>query len=146
MAEARSSSQSTPSSLPMDKPNSYPGERMGLPRSGPRSIGRAGRRIAAFAIDIAIGALISYRFFGYDRWASLIIFAVLQIVFLIFASGSVGHLIMGLRVVPIRSGWIGVWRPVVRTVLLSVAVPALIWDKDHRGMHDRIAGTVLVRR
>lgn len=146
MAEARSSSQGTPLNLSNDPAGHYPGERMGLPRSGPRSIAKAGRRIAAFAIDIAIGALISYRFFDYDRWASLIIFAVLQIVFLICASGSIGHLILGMRVVPVRNGWIGFWRPVVRTVLLSVAIPALIWDKDHRGMHDRIAGTVLVRR
>jgi hypothetical protein len=35
---------------------------------------------------------------------------------------------------------------VVRTVLLCLIVPALIIDRDSRGAHDRIAGTVLVRR
>jgi len=25
-------------------------------------------------------------------------------------------------------------------------IPALIWDLDQRGMHDRLVGTVLVRR
>jgi len=30
--------------------------------------------------------------------------------------------------------------------MLSIAVPALIWNADQRGMHDLVAGTVLVRR
>jgi hypothetical protein len=34
----------------------------------------------------------------------------------------------------------------VRTVLLCLAVPALIWDRDQRGLHDKAAQTVLVRR
>jgi uncharacterized RDD family membrane protein YckC len=33
----------------------------------------------------------------------------------------------------------------VRTVLLAVVIPALIWDRDTRGFHDKIAGTVPVR-
>jgi hypothetical protein len=33
----------------------------------------------------------------------------------------------------------------VRTALLCLAIPALIWDADHRGLHDRVAGTMLVR-
>jgi len=35
---------------------------------------------------------------------------------------------------------------VIRTVLLCLFIPAVIWDRDQRGMHDRLAGTVLVRR
>ncbi len=70
----------------------------------------------------------------------------MQVVFLILASGSIGHLLLGMRVVPLTPGWIGVWRPIVRTVLLAMLVPALIADRDRRGLHDRLAGTVLVRR
>jgi hypothetical protein len=33
----------------------------------------------------------------------------------------------------------------VRSVLLMIVIPALVWDSDHRGFHDKIAGTVLVR-
>ncbi|MFM9918208.1 RDD family protein [Lacisediminihabitans sp. H27-G8] len=136
MAEPRTSAQSS----------DWPGRHFGLPATGPRSIARFGRRLAAFAIDVALGALVSYAFFNYDRWASLAVFAVLQIVFLVLLSGSIGHLLLGMRVVPLASGWIGVWRPIVRTVLLSLLVPALIADRDRRGLHDRLAGTVLVRR
>jgi uncharacterized RDD family membrane protein YckC len=30
-------------------------------------------------------------------------------------------------------------------VLLMLLVPALIWDRDRRGLHDRIAQTVVIR-
>ena len=127
-------------------PGDWPGRHFGLPATGPRSIARFGRRLAAFAIDIALVALISLAFFKYDIWASLAIFAVTQIIFIILVSGSIGHLLLGMRVVPLKPAWIGVWRPIVRTVLLALLVPALITDRDRRGIHDRVAGTVLVRR
>jgi hypothetical protein len=33
----------------------------------------------------------------------------------------------------------------VRTVLLCVVIPALIWDRDGRGLHDKAVGTVVIR-
>jgi uncharacterized RDD family membrane protein YckC len=124
----------------------WPGRRLGLPQSGPRSVARFGRRLAAIAIDWLLAVLVSLAFFSYDGWATLAIFAVAQIVFLITLNGSIGHLIVGLRVVPMSGGWIGVLRPIGRTLLLCIVLPAVIWDRDQRGMHDRLAGTVLVRR
>jgi uncharacterized RDD family membrane protein YckC len=136
MAETETSAQ----------PGDWPGRHFGLPATGPRSIARFGRRVAAFAIDAALGAFISYAFFDYYIWASLAVFAVMQIIFLALVSGSIGHLLLGICVVPLKSGWIGVWRPIVRTILLALLVPALFADRDRRGLHDRLAGTVLVRR
>jgi hypothetical protein len=34
----------------------------------------------------------------------------------------------------------------LRTVLMCLAVPALIWDRDGRGLHDRTARCVVVLR
>lgn len=124
----------------------WPGRRLGLPASGPRSVARLGRRIAALAIDWAAAVLISIAFFRYDPWATLAIFAVAQVVFLLTVGGSVGHLLLGMRVVPIRGGQLGWWRPFARTALLCLVIPAAIWDRDQRGMHDRLSGTILVRR
>jgi hypothetical protein len=124
----------------------WPGERLGLPESGPRSIARAGRRIGALVIDWGLSVLLSVAFFHYDAFATLGIFALTQVVFLTLVSGSVGQVAFRLRVVPVAGGWIGVWRPLVRTLLLCVVVPALIWDRDQRGLHDKAAGTVLVVR
>lgn len=127
-------------------PVDYPGKRLGLPFSGPRSVARLGRRIAALLIDWGAAVLISVAFFQYDPWATLAIFAVEQAVFLLVINASPGHLILGMRVVPIAGGYLGVWRPFVRTILLCLVIPAVIWDTDQRGMHDRLIGTVLVRR
>lgn len=135
-----------PTNRPGDiAPSRYPGERLGLPEAGPRSVGRVGRRIAAIAIDWAIASLLSFAFFRYDSWATIAIFAVLQIVFIPTLGGSIGHRAVGMRVVAVRGGWVGVWRPIVRTLLLCVVIPALVWDSDQRGFHDKIAGTVLIR-
>jgi len=37
------------------RPNDYPGQRLGLPPSGPQSLARMGRRIGALSIDWLIG-------------------------------------------------------------------------------------------
>lgn len=135
--------------------SSPPGERLGLPVEGPGSVGRFGRRLGALAIDVACAALIGYAFFHHtdpvtgvlvaDPVATNIVFAVVQLLFIPTIGGSPGHRLVGLRVVRVRGGWVGLWRPVVRTALLFLIVPALIWDADRRGLHDKAAGTVLVR-
>lgn len=97
-------------------------------------------------IDWASAVLISVIFFDYDPLATLAIFAVLQSVLLLMANGSIGHLALGMRLVPLAGGYLGIWRPLVRTVLLCLVIPAVVWDLDQRGMHDRVIGAILVRR
>lgn len=132
--------------------NRFPGERLGLPEEGPRSIARLGRRLLALLIDWAIATFFSLVVFAGGSWSdvkpfvTLAIFAVLQAAFIPTIGGSIGHRLAGLRLVAMRGGWVGPWRPIVRTVLLGVVIPALIWDSDQRGMHDKAAGTVLIRK
>jgi uncharacterized RDD family membrane protein YckC len=137
------------STPPDPNANQWPGERLGLPETGPRSIGRLGRRVIAILIDWGVAYLLSWAFFptelGTDPFVTLAIFAGLQYVFLVVVSGSLGHLLVRLRVVPLAGGYLGLWRPLVRTLLLCLGIPALIWDRDQRGLHDKAAGTVLVR-
>ena len=125
--------------------NSFPGERLGLPETGRGSIGRIGRRIGAIAIDWACAVLISVAFFAYDPLATLVVFAAVQLVFIPTIGGSPGHRIVGLRVVQLSGAWVGLWRPIIRTLLLVLVIPAVIWDADQRGLHDKAAGTVLLR-
>ncbi len=131
------------------EPSRWPGERLGLPDTGPGSVGRVGRRLAAIAIDWAAALLIALLFAPYSSqlhsWLTLAIFALMQIVFIPTIGGSVGHRLAGMRVVPLAGGWVGLWRPVVRTLLLVIVIPALVWDSDQRGFHDKVAGTVLIR-
>ena len=136
--------------------NSYPGERLGLPTVGTGSIARPGRRIGALAIDYLAATIIATAFLGYDQFAlpseagltqfaPMAVFAVLQILFIPTAGGSPGHRILGMRLVRLDGRWVGLWRPIVRTLLLVVVIPAVIWDADQRGIHDKVVGTVLIR-
>ncbi|MGO2746851.1 RDD family protein [Microbacterium sp.] len=136
--------------------SSYPGERLGLPESGHGSVGRPGRRIGALAIDYLAATLIATAFFGYNQFAlpeesgltlfaPMMVFAALQIIFIPTLGASPGHRLVGMRMVRLDGGWVGLWRPIVRTLLLIVVIPAVIWDADQRGLHDKAAGTVLIR-
>ena len=77
--------------------------------------------------------------------AGYLIFLAVQVLFIPTLGASPGHRLFGMRIVRVDGGWSGVWRPLVRTLLLALIIPAVIWDGDHRGLHDKIAGTVLVR-
>lgn len=128
----------------------WPGEHLGLAESGPRSLARPGRRIAALAIDWGLAYGLSLAFFPTGPWqtngfVTLGLFAGIQSVFLLLLNGGIGHIVLGMRVVPINGGRLAPWRPLVRTALLCLFVPAVIVDADQRGLHDRLAGTMLVR-
>lgn len=138
---------STPQRFGDLEPSKWPGERLGLPESGPRSVARIGRRTLAIIIDWGL-ALVVGNAVADGSAASLLtlaIFAAAQLVFIPTIGGSIGHWLLGMRVVPLVGGWIGVWRPAVRTLMLVLVIPVIVWDSDQRGFHDKIAGTVLVR-
>jgi uncharacterized RDD family membrane protein YckC len=138
-----------PASSADPEPSRYPGERLGLPEEGPRSIARFGRRLAALVIDWAIANVIALLAGPYasneQSWTTLGVFALMQVLFIPTIGGSLGHRALGLRVVSLDGTWVGLWRPIIRTVLLVFVIPAVIFDSDQRGLHDRAAGTVLIR-
>lgn len=140
-------SPSTPQRFGDLAPSEWPGERLGLAESGSGSVARLGRRVLAIFADWGLAALPAYLLIGgqYAQWWNWAIFAIMQILFIPTIGGSIGHRLLGLRVVPITGGWVGFWRPIVRTVLLCLVIPVLVWDSDQRGFHDKIAGTVLIR-
>ncbi|MET9776007.1 RDD family protein [Streptomyces sp. NPDC006367] len=128
----------------------YRGEQLGLPEEGPGSLARPGRRLGALAVDWALCSLIAYGLvtgsFGQTsgNWA-LLIFFVLSVLTVGTVGCTPGKRLFGLRVVELGTGRVNPVRALLRSVLLCVAVPALIWDRDGRGLHDRLARTVEVR-
>jgi uncharacterized RDD family membrane protein YckC len=124
----------------------YPGERLGLPESGPGSIARAGRRILAIMIDWGIALLISNFAFGGNSWATLAVFAVEQTLLVGTLGYSIGHRITGIHVVRPGGGAPGPLAGLVRAVLLCLVIPAVIFDPDQRGLHDKAMNTLLLRR
>jgi uncharacterized RDD family membrane protein YckC len=141
---------------PLTKPDGsrweFPGERLGLPESGRGSVARFGPRLGALLIDWLASLLLVRLFFPHLSYGSpgssvltLAFFAVEVVFFTALAGASFGQRVLGLQVVRLGGGSPGVGWAALRTLLLCLAVPALIWDQDSRGLHDRAAGTVLLR-
>ncbi|MGW8376484.1 RDD family protein [Streptomyces sp. ODS28] len=129
----------------------YRGERLGLPQEGPGSIAPTGRRFGALFIDWAIAVLIGYGLLSgrnlstANNWA-LAVFLVMVLLTVGTVGSTPGKRLLGLRVVSVNGlGRLAFWRAAVRTVLLGLAIPALVFDRDNRGLHDRLAGAVQVR-
>ena len=125
----------------------YQGERLGFPASGPGSVASMGRRLAALAIDwfmsLLVGLAFSRAWGGLD---ALLIFYAEVLVLTALQGASAGQRFLRLRVVRVFDrGRVSVLAVVVRCFLLFLVVPAVIYDRDGRGLHDRIAGTVVVR-
>lgn len=136
----------------MSSPNvepSFAGARLGLPESGVGSITGMGRRLAAFGVDVIVANALAFAVFGRQGPGGVFVFGVFALeVWLMTATtgGSLGHHAAGLQVVRLDRRPVGPWRGFVRTVLLCLFVPVLVWDRDQRGLHDLAAGTALVRR
>lgn len=116
-----------------------------------------GRRVVALFVDwfaaIGVTGLVSAALLGGRlRYGapdfSLVVLAVFagQTWALTWLAGaSFGHRLLGLQVVGADGRPIGPLRALLRTVLLCLVVPALIWDRQGRGLHDRAARSYVVR-
>ncbi|CQD17487.1 RDD family protein, putative [Mycobacterium europaeum] len=134
--------------------STYPGERLGLPESGPGSLAPMGRRLGALMIDWLISyglAALAMRFGVFSEHtlatAVLVIWFVLGVVSVRLFSFTPGQLVLGLQVVTLDGhAAVGIVRAVVRGVLVGTVVPALFTDWDGRGLQDRLTATAVVRR
>jgi uncharacterized RDD family membrane protein YckC len=97
-------------------------------------------------LDWGLAMLISNFAFGGDSWATLAVFAAEQMLLVGTLGYSIGHRAMGIHVVRLGGAPAGPLAGLVRAVLLCLVIPAVIFDPDHRGLHDKAMNTVLVRR
>ena len=130
----------------------YPGERFGLPKSGAGSAARFGRRILALALDWFAAILVTNLVLpdmvygdGDFGAATLAIFA-LEVTLLTATTGSsFGYKIFGLRLISVSKAPLNFVKILARTTLLCLVIPAMIWDRDGRGLHDKIIGSIVTR-
>lgn len=99
----------------------------------------------AIVIDWTLALLISNFLFAGDSWATLAVFAAEQILLVGTLGYSIGHRATGIHVVRLGGAPAGPLAALVRTLLLCLVIPAVIFDPDQRGLHDKAAKTVLVR-
>jgi hypothetical protein len=130
--------------------SAYRGQRLGLPESGPGSLAPQGRRLGALVVDWAIALLLTAAFgwrtsSAQGQWGTIAIFGAEHLVLLSLLGFTVGKRLFGLRVGKL-GGPLTPVHVIVRTLLLLLVIPAVVWDRDGRGLHDRAAGTVEVRR
>jgi uncharacterized RDD family membrane protein YckC len=131
-----------------------PGVRLGLPQAGPGSVAPVLRRLLAFLLDLVAGVLIGgvVVLFLADvsplqrSLANNLAFATQVVVLQALTGQSMGMRLVGIRVRRLQhDGPLGLLPALVRTALLALVVPPLVYDRDQRGLHDRAAGTVVVR-
>lgn len=128
----------------------YRGERLGLPEHGPGSIASVGRRLVALFIDWILCVLIAYgliahRDYGASNPWALVVFGALNVIALSLVGSTPGKRLLGLRLVRLDGSRLMPLAVLLRTVLLLLVIPAVVWDRDGRGLHDKAAGSVEVR-
>ena len=135
-------------------PLAYPGKRLGLPATGSHSVAGFGRRLAALIVDWLLCLLIAAaltRHPAFDAahpispaWPTLVL-AVEYVALLSFVGSTVGMRLFGIGVRRLDGGRVAFSWVVVRTVLLLLVIPAVVYDRDQRGLHDKASGAVAVR-
>ncbi|MGX7827075.1 RDD family protein [Actinokineospora sp. 24-640] len=141
---------------PGDGEPRWRGDRLGLPERGRGSVAGTGARLVAFLVDLVLASLVTSLFVDrdFDDPASLWtfnLFAVgvwllVTVVGVAVAGFTPGKALMGVRVIRMDGGGVvGPLRALPRAVLAGLIIPAAIWDRDGRGFHDRLTGTIELR-
>lgn len=122
----------------------YPGAALGLPQHGPGAVAGFGPRVAALFIDWFASSLIAL-YALHSQWWAYPIFAGEVYLLTGLAGLTLGKRLLRLRVLRLDGKPVGFVWALVRTLLLLAVIPAVVTDRDRRGLHDRAANTVVVR-
>lgn len=128
----------------------HPGNRFGMPAAGPGSIASVPRRLGALAVDWLLSLGIAHTVFDGDArivgYVALLVFVAQASLLITFTGTTIGKRIFGIRMGQLPSSAVP-WplAVLVRSVLLCLVIPAVVYDRDNRGLHDRLVGTVSTR-
>jgi len=130
----------------------YPGQRYDLPAHGTGSVASMGRRLTALLVDCVLATLVTSLFVhvqfarleALNYW-SLLTWFVLTVAGTWFFGATPGMALLGLRLARVDGHpTLPPWRAAARAALVVLIVPAVIWDADHRGLHDKATGTIVL--
>jgi hypothetical protein len=135
------------SSASVAESGEYPGDDLGLPRTGSGSIASIGRRLGAIFVDWLLCTFIAAALFrpvraDLEYW-TLAVFALEDCLLTALTGFTIGKRLLGIRVARLDGKMVGAWA-VVRTLLLLFVIPAVVQDRDQRGLHDRASNTVVI--
>lgn len=134
----------------------YPGQRYGLPEFGRGSVAGWSRRFVALLIDWIVCSVIAIAFLYHPQaghatsvltqprlWTPAV-FGVEDWLLTAFTGFTIGKRLLGMRVVRLDGRPVGLPRAFVRTLLLMLVVPAMMMDRDLRGIQDKAAKTIVI--
>lgn len=125
----------------------------GLPVSGPGSPAGWSRRFAALIVDWALANVVAFALAGSSvwdasggrTWVPLVCWLVMVWLATTLTGASPGQWVLGVRIVRLDRRRIGAVKAAVRTALIGLVIPPLIFDREGRGLHDLAVGTAAVR-
>ncbi len=131
----------------------YAGQRLGLPASGTGAVASWRRRVIALVIDwfasLLAAAFISSSLGLGDMWSDwlpLLVFWLESSIGTTLAGGSFGQLAVRIAVRRLGGRALDPFGALLRGLLICLVVPAVIYNRDNRGLHDLALGTVVVNR
>ncbi|HSE70827.1 MAG TPA: RDD family protein [Nocardioidaceae bacterium] len=134
--------------------SSYPGARLGLPPEGPGSVASWLRRVLALCVDWAASMLVTAAFVGTEvwtgqglaQWGPMLVFLLEATVLTALMGGSFGQLLCRVAVVRIDGKPVSLLQALLRTFLICLVIPPLVFNRDQRGLHDLATKTVTLAR
>jgi uncharacterized RDD family membrane protein YckC len=76
----------------------------------------------------------------------MLVFLIEATVLTPLAGGSFGQLLTRVAVVRLDRTPVTLLVALLRTLLICLVIPPVIYNRDRRGLHDLVAGTITVRR
>jgi uncharacterized RDD family membrane protein YckC len=83
---------------------------------------------------------------GAEQWATMAVFALEATVLTPLTGGSFGQLATRVVVARLDGKSVNLFVALLRTLLICLVIPPLIFNRDQRGLHDLAAKTVTLKR
>lgn len=139
-------------SEPLDR--RYPGQRLGLPETGVGAVAGWGRRLLALVIDWVASMLAAAAVLGRGVWSGqsaagwmpLVVFFFEVWILTTLLGGSAGQLVLRVVVRRTSGAPLGIIRALVRTALILLVIPPVVYNRDQQGLHDLAVDSIVVRR
>ena len=79
-----------------------------------------------------------------NQWVVLGVFVVMHFALLWLFGTTLGKRVFRIQVVQVGGATIKLYQAAIRAILLGLVIPVVLIDRDGRGLHDRLAGTVQI--
>jgi len=134
-------------------PDDWRGKKLGLPEQGPGSVATFNARLGAVLLDLAVAGVIGAGINAFvtdpglasKQGAGVGALVALYVVLLPLGGATPGMRVARIRVRRLKGGWLNPLVALVRGVLVALTLPALFTDRQGRGLHDKLVGSVVVR-